>query len=402
MNRWVKTAGIILLFVLAVFLPAAGKDAGETSQNEQLAVNSKPAEEGETEEGSSRELTEAEPEPKKDENYSRAKELLQDMTLQEKAAQMFLVCCRKDELAEAASQYDVGGILLFSSTFQDKDKAAVLNFTAELQENADIPLIMAVDEEGGTVVRISKYSSLRNTPFLSPRELFLEGGYDRIREDTREKCELLNSLGINVNMAPVCDVSSNSSDFIYERAFGGTAEETAEYIELVVTEMKEKRTGSVLKHFPGYGDNGDTHKGIMYDDRDRAVFDTSDFLPFQAGIAGGADAVLVSHTIVACMDSQYPASLSEEVHRILREDLSFDGVILTDDLDMQAITDYTDGRSAAVQAVLAGNDMLCCGDYENQIAAVVDAVKEGTIDESRIDESVIRILMWKIELGLIN
>lgn len=113
------------------------------------------------------------------------------------------------------------------------------------------------------------------------------------------------------------------------------------------------------------------------------------------GITAGADSVLVTHNIVECMDSEMPASLSKNVHDILRFELGFDGVVITDDLVMSAITDFTDGENAAVYAVLAGNDMLCCENYEEAIISVVNAVNDGIIDEAQIDASVKRILTWK-------
>lgn len=412
MNHKWKAVGLIFLLFLSVLFPTDGMKVGDNrrAEPEQIstqAASERPAEELNTEvsteviAGPAEEDPETEAESELAKKYEQAEKILAEMTLEEKVAQMFLVCCRKDETAREASGYHVGGILLFAASFKNRNPETALAFTEELQGNADIPFLMAVDEEGGTVVRISRYPAFRAEKFMAPGELYETGGYDKIREDTIQKCELLTSIGINVNMAPVCDVSGDSSDFIYERALGEDAEKTAEYIEIVVKEMKNAKMGIVLKHFPGYGNNGDTHKGIMYDERSMDVFESEDFLPFQSGIAEGADAVLVSHTIVKCMDEEYPASLSKEVHDILREKLKFEGVILTDDLDMDAITEYTDGRSAAVQAVLAGNDMLCCGDYKNQIPAVVEAVEEGTIDEAQIDESVLRILIWKMNLGLI-
>ena len=133
-----------------------------------------------------------------------------------------------------------------------------------------------------------------------------------------------------------------------------------------------------------------------------SVFENSDFLPFEAGIEAGAEAVMVSHNIVVCMDPDLPASLSPAVHSILREDLAFDGVIMTDDLAMDAISDFCQEDAAAVLAVLAGNDMIVCTDYQTQIQAVLTAVSDGTISEEQIDASVTRNILWKIHLGLLT
>ena len=160
--------------------------------------------------------------------------------------------------------------------------------------------------------------------------------------------------------------------------------------------------GSVLKHFPGYGNNQDTHTGAAVDQRPYETFESSDFLPFQAGIQAGADAVLVSHNIVTSMDESLPASLSPAVHRVLRDTLGFDGVILTDDLAMEAAAQYAQDGSVAVLAVQAGNDMIVTTDFETQIPQVIAAVEEGTIPMEQIDQSEARVLSWKYDLGLLG
>ena len=322
------------------------------------------------------------------------------MTLEEKALQMILYSCHDPATVERAAAGGVGGLCLYTASFSGKDRDGVIAMTSALQESAPLPLLISVDEEGGTVNRVSLFPALRSSPFLSPRALFRAGGWSRIASDTEEKAQFLLSLGINVNLAPVCDVPRSSLNYIYWRTFSGNAPEVAAYAEMVVGIMKEQGIGSVLKHFPGYGGSADTHGGLAYDRRSYAAFADGDFLPFRAGIEAGADAVLVSHNIVECMDAELPASLSPEVHRILREELGFEGVVLCDDLSMGAITKYTGGRNAAVQAVLAGNDLVCCGDCEAAAAAITAAVADGTIPEERLDESVLRILRWKLSLGL--
>ena len=165
--------------------------------------------------------------------------------------------------------------------------------------------------------------------------------------------------------------------------------------------MEEEGIGNTLKHFPGYGGSNDTHEGMAYDNRSYEIFEERDFLPFSAGIDAGADSIMVSHNIIMSMDSNYPASLSSEVHRILREDFNFDGVIISDDLYMGAIEQYANGENVAVQAILAGNDVICCADYEGSAKAIIEAIDNGVIPISQIDESVLRILTWKRKLGII-
>ena len=339
----------------------------------------------------------SEPEPD-----SYLQQLTDSMSLEEKVGQMFIARCPAENAAEYAAEYHLGGYILFARDFESNDPQLVTSNIQSYQDAADIPMLIGVDEEGGTVNRVSRYSAFRETPFLSPQELYASGGWELIQTDTAEKSQLLLSLGINVNFAPVCDVSQNPEDFIYERSFGADAFQTAEYVKTVVTVMKQEGIGSVLKHFPGYGNNSDTHTGIAHDERSFDTFSDSDFIPFQAGIDAGADMVLVSHNIVSCMDSEKPASLSPTVHDILRNRLGFDGVIMTDDLSMDGIRDFTDDQQAAVMAVLAGNDLICCTDYQTQIPAVIEAAASGEISEQMIDEAVMRILKMKQSLGLLE
>lgn len=333
---------------------------------------------------------------------SQIQELIDTMTLEEKVGQLFFVRCDESTAVEDVSKYNLGGFILFANNFENKTKEELMNNIKAYQEASKIPMLIGVDEEGGTVVRVSKFKEFRDTPFLSPRALYAKGGLKLIIEDAYEKAELLKGLGINVNLAPVCDLSFDVDDYMYDRAFGVSVDATSEYVSSVVCIMNKKKLGSVLKHFPGYGNNEDTHTGIAYDNRSYETFETKDFLPFEAGIKAGANSILVSHNIVKSMDEKMPASLSKEVHNILRQELKFDGVIMTDDLSMDAITSFTDGMAAAVTAVNAGNDLLIATDYKTQIPAVIEAVKNGVIKEETIDKAVFRVLTWKDTLGLLE
>lgn len=333
---------------------------------------------------------------------SRIQELIDTMTLEEKVGQLFFVRCDESTAVEDVTEYNLGGFILFANNFENKTKDELMNNIKAYQEASKIPMLIGVDEEGGTVVRVSKFKEFRDTPFLSPRALYAKGGLKLIIEDAYEKAELLKGLGINVNLAPVCDLSFDVDDYMYDRAFGVSVDATSEYVSSVVCIMNKKKLGSVLKHFPGYGNNEDTHTGIAYDNRSYETFETKDFLPFEAGIKAGANSILVSHNIVKSMDEKMPASLSKEVHNILRQELKFDGVIMTDDLSMDAITSFTDGMAAAVTAVNAGNDLLIATDYKTQIPAVIEAVKNGVIKEETIDKAVFRVLTWKDTLGLLE
>lgn len=326
--------------------------------------------------------------------------LLDTMTLEQKVGQMFLARCPEEYAPELASQYQLGGYLLFARDFDERSHEQVADTIAGYQSAVTIPMFIAVDEEGGTVNRVSRNPLLRPEPFASPQDLYRQGGLERIVEDTKEKCSLLSGLGVNLNLAPVCDLSQDPDDFIYDRSFGQDARHTAAYVREVVQTMTRSRMGSALKHFPGYGGNVDTHTGIAYDHRPCETFRSEDFLPFRAGIESGAGMILVSHNVVVCMDDRLPASLSPEVHRVLREELGFGGVILTDDLVMDGAGEFGSAEEIAVLAVQAGNDLLCSSEFELQIPAVLDAVRSGKIPMEQIDQAVLRILRLKQSLGL--
>ena len=335
------------------------------------------------------------------ETKSDIDEMIFNMTLEEKVGQMFMVRCPTSEALEAIDTYHMGGYILFEETISPYTKDQFITNNEAFQRESKISMLIGVDEEGGSVNRLSWYTNYRSQPFASPQTLYQEGGFNRIIEDTKEKDALLKSLQINVNFAPVSDVSTNPSDFIYPRAFGKDAAQTSEYVKTVINTMKTDQMGSVLKHFPGYGNNQDTHTGSSLDKRSYDNFVKQDFLPFEAGIEAGAGSILVSHNIIIAVDENNPASLSPKLHEILRQDLNFDGVIFTDDLFMDAIRKTRGLEEGAIEAVEAGNDMLIIRNYKVQIPAVLRAVKEGTIKEERINESVKRILLWKKQLGLI-
>lgn len=340
--------------------------------------------------------------PQPDPRQEAIDTLLRSMTVEEKVGQLFFARCPLEDGASLAREYHLGGYLLFGRDFKNKTREQVQETIASYQDAASIPLLIGVDEEGGTVARVSANPNFRAERFSSPQQLYAQGGLEAIVADTVEKDALLQGLGINVNFAPVADLSTNPEDFIYPRTLGRDARETADYIFQVVSQMEADGMGSILKHFPGYGPNVDTHTGSALDERPLEQFWAEDFLPFQAGIQaaqGGSTAVLVSHNIMAAVDETLPASLSPAVHQLLREELGFQGVILTDDLAMDATAQY--GASGAVLAVLAGNDMLVTTDFTTQIPQVLAAVEEGMLSMEQIDQAAARVLGWKYDLGLL-
>lgn len=327
--------------------------------------------------------------------------LLDSMTAEEKVGQLFLARCPAENSAEAITQYHLGGYILFGQDFEGQTPDSLRQTLAAYQAVSPIPLLIAVDEEGGTVCRISRFPAFRDSRFPSPRESYARGGMEQVLSTETEKMRLLKELGINVNMGPVCDISTEKGAFMYQRSLGQSPEEICRFVASTVNIMDNHRIGSVLKHFPGYGNNADTHTGIARDERTLEELKTCDLIPFAAGMEAGCDAVLVSHTIVTAFDERLPASLSPAVHEYIRNQMGFAGVLITDDLVMQAITDTYGAEEAAVLAVLAGNDLLCSTEYAVQYRAVLEAVESGRIPAEQLNAAVMRILVWKQELGLI-
>ena len=324
------------------------------------------------------------------------------LTTEEKVGQIFLARCPDISAAKDVATYHLGGYILFGKDFEENTPETVRSNIESYQNNAAIPLLIAVDEEGGSVCRISAYPQFRTSRFPSPRNLYAEGGMELVLETEREKCRLLSSLGINVNAAPVCDITMDENAFMYSRSLGQSPEITGQFVAEVSGVMRKNGIGSILKHFPGYGDNVDTHTEIAVDPRPLSQLEANDLLPFTYGIRAGCGAIMVSHTVILDLDGEKPASLSPKVHQYLRNQMNFNGVIVTDDLAMAAITQRYGEGEAAVLAVLAGNDLLCSSNHRVQYDAVLEAVTSGRISEDLLNQAVARVLQWKHDIGILE
>lgn len=330
--------------------------------------------------------------------YEKAYQKLEKMSLDEKIGQILLVRYPDNNQKQIVEKYQFGGYLFFGKDFKDKTKDEVIKMIDDSNSVSKIPLLTAVDEEGGIVVRVSSNKNLRSERFLSSSELYKNGGFDKIKADTIEKSNLLKSLGINLNLAPVVDVSVDPNDYMYNRSLQEDAETTAKFSSLVIETSKNTGVSYTLKHFPGYGNNIDTHSGSSVDSRTRKKIESNDILPFKSGIKSGAEAILFSHNVVTSMDKDNPASLSKTLHDYVRNDLNFTGVVITDDLDMGALKDI---ENKNVQALLAGNDLLISTDYVESIEKIKQAVDNKLLGEKTLDEHVLRVLAWKYYKGLL-
>ena len=332
-------------------------------------------------------------------SYKKASKLVTKMTIEEKIAQLFLV--QYDKVYPTKYKDNPpGGYLLFAKDIENHTKETMKEELNNANKNSKYPLVFAVDEEGGFVTRVSRFKEFRDEKFASPRSYYEEGGESLLKETEKEKAELLKSIGFNLNLAPVADVSTNENDFINNRTFNRNAQETSELIKKMVEYANEFKINSCLKHFPGYGNNEDTHTGIAIDNRDYLTLKENDYLPFIAGIEAKVPCILVSHNIINSIDSEYPASLSGKVIYELRNNLNFTGIIITDDLAMDAVKNYVDDGNAATLAIQSGNDMIITSEFEKMYKEILNSYNEGVISEDTINKAVLRIIAWKYESNL--
>ena len=332
-----------------------------------------------------------------DENYESAKEIVAAMSLEEMIGQIYMVHHSTSSL-EDIEKYHLGGIILFGSDFKNKTKDEVITMTNDLQSQAKIPLLLAVDEEGGIVVRVSSNKNLRDSIFLSPRVLYNQGGFDLIRQDNIEKNTLLKSLGLNINLAPVLDISNDKNDYIYSRSIGLSPELTGEFAINIIDSSKESGIVNVFKHYPGYGSNKDTHKSSSVDTRSLEEIE-QDLLPFRMAIDNGAEAIMISHNTVEALDNINPASISINNHNYLRNTLNFTGMIITDALNMGATADV---ENMGLKSLLAGNNILVTKNYTRDINEILENIKNGSLSKEYVRSLAIKIIELKIKMGLLD
>ena len=348
-------------------------------------------------------------------------EVLGEMTLEQKIGQLFIVSTDSldfnaetkmtDAMKANIEKYQPGGVIFFSFNLTNTNKVAnnrkrLQRFIRKMQKNSTVPLFISVDEEGGTVARIANSGGMGTTKFPSMSEIGATGDISQAYNVGATIGQEISALGFNLNFAPVADISTNTENTeIGARSFGSDPALVADMVSEEVRGLQENGVSATLKHFPGQGDSGDdTHKGFVNLDVTIDRLRDVEFQPFEAGIDAGADLVMMSHVAVRNItQNEVPASLSSlMVTDILREELQFDGVIITDAMNMKIITKFYDAGEAAVMAIEAGNDMILMpDDFVSAFEAVRDAVEEGRLTERQIDQAVSRILTVKIRRGIL-
>lgn len=332
-------------------------------------------------------------------NEARVKVWIERMTLEQKLAQMMILTSTSDITEANLSTYQPGGVIFFGADFEGKSISSVRARVDALQSYVNLPLLVGVDEEGGTVSRL-RYLDEPDVPkFRGARELY-SAGIDEVKSETKKKVEVLKELGINLNFNPVADTVADTESYMYDRSASGDPNEAGEYVETVVSVMNAGNMGTCIKHFPGYGNNVNTHDTFARDSRALSEYEEGDFIPFKKGIEAGTDMIMVSHIVMESVDSENPSSLSPEVHRIIRENLGYEGVILTDDLNMGAIQNDMTMTEATTKAFAAGNDMIFSADFAASLEGAKSAVASGAVSEEQINASVERILKMKLNRNL--
>ncbi len=338
---------------------------------------------------------------------------LQTMTLEEKVYQLFVttpdqlaaqagVTAATDTLKAALKAKPVGGLILFAANIQDRAQVSAL--ISQCQAAAGTELFIAVDEEGGTVARLGRNPNTGVTRF-DPM-----GTVQTADEAYRVGATLgtqLQELGFNLDFAPVADVNSNPNNpVIGKRAFSDDAATAASLVAACTQGFRGTGISCCLKHFPGHGDTAtDSHLGQAMTYKTLDELRSCEFLPFKAGIEAGADFVMVAHiSAPQVTGSELPATLSPDIITgLLRRELGFNGIVITDSLQMQAITAVYSSGTAALMAVQAGADMLLMPNYLDEAAQrLITAVRSGELSEARIDESVLRIISAKWAKGMLQ
>ena len=342
---------------------------------------------------------------------ARAREIMEGMTLHEKVCQLFIVypeaitgvsaaLSAGETTRQALEDWPVGGFLYDKKNMQSKEQ--VSSMLSNVQTFSKIPLILTCDEEGG---RVNRLMNTVGTTWVGPMLSYKDDGPETAFQNAETIARDVVSCGFNTDLAPVADVWSNPSNTVIgDRAYSDDFTQAAELVAAAVTGFHSGGTACTLKHFPGHGNtSADSHYGAVYVERTLEELRDSELLPFQAGIDAGADAVMVGHLIVTDLDSE-PAPFSYKiVTELLREEMGFTGVVMTDGLQMKAMTDHYSSADIAVKSVQAGVDMLLCPlDLKSAVEALTQAVESGEITQARLDESVQRILELKLRQGMLS
>ena len=341
---------------------------------------------------------------------------LEEMTLEEKVAQLFIIqpeaildvgtaVAAGDATREAIDKYPVGGFIYFGENLQSKEQTQEMlrNVQAYSTERTGFPAFLSVDEEGGTVARVAGTGNFDVPDIGDMADIGAAGDVDAAKQVGEDIGSYLAELGFNLDFAPVADVLSNPENTVVrKRSFGSDPQLVSDMAIAVSDGLEEKGLLSAYKHFPGHGaTSADTHKGYAYTDKTLEELEACELIPFQRCIADGAKIIMAAHISVPNVTGDdTPTSLSKTmVTDILREKMGYTGLVVTDAMNMGAITEEYTSAEAAVKALQSGVDIVLMPEnFQEAYQGVLDAVADGTLTEERIDESVTRILTVKLDM----
>lgn len=348
-----------------------------------------------------------------------AGDVLKNMTLEEKVGQLFIVNLEllddskgnyyefrnlTQKMVQNIEKYNVGGVSFFARNIETREQTTKL--INNLQKKSKFPMFITVDEEGGQVSRIGSNDNMKTTSFPPMEEVGKMNDKEYAYHMGETIGKEIRELGFNVDFAPVADVKTNDLNTeIGDRSFGKDPKLVAKMVKEVVAGLQDQGISATLKHFPGHGDAvNDSHTGAVNVENNIERLRDVEFVPFKAGIKKGVDFVMISHiSISRVTEDTVPASLSPLVlNEMLRIEMGFKGIAITDALNMKAITDQYDSKEASKEAFIAGSDVLLMPEKLPQAYhSILKAVKDGEISEERLDESVRRILEVKVKRGII-
>ncbi len=331
------------------------------------------------------------------------------MTLEQKVAGLFFVTPEQltgvgqavqagEGTREALAKWPVGGLVYFKQNIQSEEQ--LKEMLANTVSYSSFPIFLGVDEEGGSVARVADALGLENVGPMA--DIGSAGDVQAAYAANQTIGTYLSSYGFNVDFAPIADVLTNPDNTVIgDRAFSDDPQTAADMVAGAVEGLQSAGVSACLKHFPGHGDTaGDSHTGAAETDRTKEEMAAAEFLPFQSGIEAGADMVMVGHISAPNLTGgeKVPASLSEEIITgILRSELGYDGIIITDAMNMAAVTDYYEADVAAIMALKAGADMILMPeDFQQAYEGVLQAVQDGTVSQERVDDSLKRIYRVKL------
>ena len=326
--------------------------------------------------------------------------IVESMSQTEKLGQMVMIGIQgtkvDDDSLYMLHQFHMGGVILFDRNMESPEQVKQLTSDLQAQSNEKVPLFIGIDEEGGDVVRMAE----KLTPPPSQKEIGATGDTEQARTWAIKTAKSLKDMGINVNFAPVADVGSND-----KRSYSTDTNTVIDFVRAATKGYQQENIIYTLKHFPGIGKGKvDSHIDSSSIDVTKEILMAEDILPFKAIIDENEPNdyfILVSHLKYPALDEEYPASLSSKIMTdLLRNELGYKGIIITDDMEMGAVANHNDFRSIGVKAIKAGADIvLVCHEYQHQqevYLGLLDAVNSGEISQERIDESVKRIIKVKL------